>query len=128
MKKKGRFKIRYVILSFLIAAILFSTVFMRLGGLSTGNAANADEFRKYAAPVENLSIPEDKKIIALGEATHGNAEFQQLKLEVFKRLVEDCGVRAFALEGDYGGCEQVNRYIHGRAGCGGDRVCHLPHE
>ena len=116
MKKKGRFKIRYVILSFLIAAILFSTVFMRLGGLSTGNAANADEFRKYAAPVENLSIPEEKKIIALGEATHGNAEFQQLKLEVFKRLVEDCGVRAFALEGDYGGCEQVNRYIHGGEG------------
>ena len=66
--------------------------------------------------MENLSIPEDKKIIALGEATHGNAEFQQLKLEVFKRLVEDCGVRAFALEGDYGGCEQVNRYIHGGAG------------
>lgn len=116
MKKKGRFKIRYVILSFLIAAILFSTVFMRLGGLSTGDAANAEEFRKYAAPVENLAIPGDKKIIALGEATHGNAEFQQLKLEVFKRLVEGCGVRAFALEGDYGGCEQVNRYIHGGEG------------
>lgn len=26
------------------------------------------------------------------------------------------GVRAFALEGDYGGCEQVNRYIHGGEG------------
>ena len=33
-----------------------------------------------------------------------------------KRLVEDCGVRASALEGDYGGCEQVNRYIHGGEG------------
>ena len=116
MKKKGRFKIRYVILSFFIAAILFSTVFMRLGGLSTGDAANAEEFRKYAEPVENLSIPEEKKIIALGEATHGNAEFQHLKLVIMKRLVEDCGVRASALEGDYGGCEQVNRYIHGGEG------------
>ena len=116
MKKKGRFKIRYVISGILIAAILLSMVFMRLGGLSTGDAANAEEFRKYAETVENLSIPGDKKIIALGEATHGNAEFQQLKLEVFKRLVEDCGVRAFALEGDYGGCEQVNRYIHGGEG------------
>ena len=61
MKKKGRFKRRYVILSFFIAAILFSTVFMRLGGLSTGDAANAEEFRKYAEPVENLSIPEEKR-------------------------------------------------------------------
>lgn len=33
-----------------------------------------------------------------------------------KRLVEDCGVRAFALEGDYGGCVQVNQYIHGGEG------------
>lgn len=65
MKKKARFKIKYVISGILIAAILLSMVFMRLGGLSTGNAAKADEFRKYAAPVENLSIPEDKKIIAL---------------------------------------------------------------
>ncbi len=109
MKKKGRFKIRYVISGILIAAILLSMVFMRLGGLSTGDAANAEEFRKYAEPVENLSIPGDKKIIALGEATHGNAEFQQLKLEVFKPVYP-------------------RRRGDGRAGCGGDRVCHLPHE
>ena len=43
-----------------------------------------EEFVEYAQPVENLSIPEGKKIIALGEATHGNVEFQQLKLDVFK--------------------------------------------
>ena len=54
--------------------------------------------------------------IALGEATHRNAEFQRLKLEVFTQLEERNGVRAFALEGDCGGCEQVNRYIHGGSG------------
>lgn len=43
-------------------------------------------------------------------------EFQQLKLDIFKVLVEKYHVRAFALEGDYGGCEQVNRYIHGGKG------------
>ena len=31
-------------------------------------------------------------------------------------MVKNNGVRAFALEGDYGGCEQVNRYIHGGEG------------
>ena len=53
---------------------------------------------------------------ALGEATHGNREFQQLRLDVFRVLVEKYGVRAFALEGDFGGCEAINRYIHGGDG------------
>ncbi len=117
MKKRMRHvKIRYIIFGFLGIALFASLVFMRFGGFSTGKTVNIEEFAEYAQPVENLSIPEDKKIIALGEATHGNVEFQQLKLEVFKQMVEHYGVRAFALEGDYGGCEQVNRYIHGGEG------------
>ena len=35
-------------------------------------------------------------------------------------LVEKHGVRAFALEGDFGGCEAINRYIHGADGTQGD--------
>lgn len=116
MKKKRHFKIRYIIFGFLIVVLFSSIVFMYFGGFSTGEVANIDEFKECAQPVENLSIPKDKKIIALGEATHGNSEFQQLKLDVFKKMVEDYDVRAFALEGDYGGCEQVNQYIHGGEG------------
>lgn len=117
MKKRTKFfKIRYIIFGFLGVALLASLVFMRFGGFGTGETANVEEFAEYAQPVENLFIPEDKKIIALGEATHGNVEFQQLKLEVFKQTVEQYDVRAFALEGDYGGCEQVNQYIHGGEG------------
>lgn len=110
MKKKRHFKIRYIIFGFLIVVLFSSIVFMYFGGFSTGEVANIDEFKECAQPVENLSIPKDKKIIALGEATHGNSEFQQLKLDVFKKMVEDYDVRAFALEGDYGGCEQVAGY------------------
>ena len=62
------------------------------------------------------------KDCGIGEATHGNKEFQQLKLDVFKIMVEDYGVRAFALEGDYGGCEAVNHYIHGDDGTVKDAV------
>lgn len=116
MKQKRYLKVRYILLGFFAVLLLLSGVFMRLGGFSTGEAANVEAFQEYAQPVEKLTIPEGKKIIALGEATHGNAEFQQLKLDVFKKMVEDYHVRAFALEGDYGGCEQVNRYIHGGDG------------
>lgn len=115
-KKKRRFKIRYVVLSLFAALLVTVMVFMHFGGFTTGDSADPKEFAAYAQPIENLSVSENARIIALGEATHGNIEFQQLKLEVFQNLVEKHGVRAFALEGDYGGCEQVNRYIHGGSG------------
>lgn len=115
-KKTRRLKIRYIIFGLLGAMVLAALVFIRFGGFGTGENVNPEEFLAYAEPVENISVPKSAKIIALGEATHGNAEFQQLKLEVFKQVVEHNGVRAFALEGDYGGCEQVNRYIHGGEG------------
>ena len=115
-KKTRRFKIRYIVFGLLGVMALAALVFMRFGGFGTGENVNPEEFLAYAEPVENITVPESAKIIALGEATHGNAEFQQLKLEVFKQMVKNNGVRAFALEGDYGGCEQVNRYIHGGEG------------
>ena len=115
-KKTRRFKIRYIVFGLLGVMALAALVFMRFGGFGTGETVNPEEFFAYAEPVETITVPESAKIIALGEATHGNAEFQQLKLEVFKQLVKKNGVRAFALEGDCGGCEQVNRYIHGGEG------------
>ena len=115
-KKTRRFKIRYIVFGLLGVMALAALVFMRFGGFGTGENVNPEELLAYAEPVENITVPESAKIIALGEATHGNAEFQQLKLEVFKLMVKNNGVRAFALEGDYGGCEQVNRYIHGGEG------------
>lgn len=86
------------------------------GGFSKVKAVDTEEFAKYSGDVSDITIPDSVRVIGLGEATHGNVEFQQLKLDVFKLMVEKYGVRAFALEGDYGGCEAVNRYIHGGKG------------
>lgn len=97
----------------LVIAVL---IFTRFGGFGTGESADPKEFAAYAGAIEDITIPESARVVALGEATHGNVEFQKLKLDVFKVMVEKYHVRAFALEGDYGGCEQVNRYIHGGAG------------
>lgn len=105
-----------VVLALVAVAIVLGVVYSRFGGFGTGKCADTDEFSRYAGAVADISVPEQVRIVALGEATHGNAEFQQLKLEVFKLMVERHGVRAFALEGDYGGCEAVNRYIHGGKG------------
>ena len=115
-KKKNTTIRRIVILCIFAVMILTGAVFSRFGGFGTGDSADPEEFALYAGQVSEITIPENTRIIALGEATHGNREFQQLKLEVFQIMVEQYGVRAFALEGDYGGCEAVNRYIHGGDG------------
>ena len=124
MKKNETKKhpIRKILLALLAMAIVAGCIFSHFGGFGTGQCADTAEFAKYARNVSEISVPVQARIVALGEATHGNAEFQQLKLDVFKVMVEKYGVRAFALEGDYGNCEVVNRYIHGGEGTAQETV------
>lgn len=116
MKKKKHSRIWAVVGIILLGIVAVGSIYSHFGGFGTGPCADETEFMQYADQVDNIKIPEKTKIVALGEASHGNVEFQQLKLSVFQNLVENAGIRAFALEGDYGGCEYVNRYIHGGEG------------
>ncbi len=116
MKKKKHSRIWVVVGIILLGIVAVGSIYSHFGGFGTGPCADETEFMQYADQVDNIKIPEKTKIVALGEASHGNAEFQQLKLSLFQNLVENAGIRAFALEGDYGGCEYVNRYIHGGEG------------
>ena len=72
-----------------------------------------DDVEKYSSKVEDLSVDKNTRVIGLGEATHGNIEFQDLKLEVLKDLVENHGLKSFALETDFGEGLMINNYIHG---------------
>lgn len=73
-------------------------------------------------PIDKLKLDKNVCIAGLGEATHGNKEFQELKLDVFKALVYNNGCRVFAIEGDFGGCAKVNEYIQGGKGTSKDAV------
>ena len=66
--------------------------------------------------VDEFTIPEGVEIVGLGEATHGSAEFQEIKLDMFKKLVKDYGFTAFAMEADYGDCLAANAYVQGDDG------------
>ena len=99
--------------------ILIMTLCILLG---CGRNVKADEiadFDEYVMDIHELMIPEGTRITALGEATHGNREFQQLKRELFEILVEKNNVHALVIEGDFGGCSIINEYIQG--GPGDDR-------
>lgn len=99
-----------------------------LTGYGRKCSVDANEFAVYAQKVENIVLAEDVRIVALGEATHGNKEFQELKLDVFKHLVETTSVRAFALEGDFGGCALANQYILYNEGTAEEAVKNLGFE
>lgn len=56
-------------------------------------------------------ILKDKKIIAMGEATHGTAEFFQMKHRMFEFLVKEMGYRVFGIEATFGSSKIINDYI-----------------
>ena len=77
------------------------------------------------ADLSQLKVDEKVKIVGLGEATHGNAEFQNLKQEVFEALVKNNGCQIFAIEGDFGGALKVNEYIQGGKGTAAEAVAEM---
>lgn len=64
--------------------------------------------------MESIEIPEHVKIVGIGEATHGNLEFQDMKLEMLKMLVEKYDYSAFAMEIPSGDGMKIDHYIRGK--------------
>ena len=74
-----------------------------------------DGISNYAMKVTDELVNKNAKIIGLGEASHGNKEFQELKLDVFKTLIRDNGVSAICFEMGYGEGVLINDYINGNS-------------
>ena len=81
-----------------------------------------DGIEDVACKIEDLTIQVNVKVIGLGEASHGNAEFQELKREVLKVLVDKYNVNCFAMEMDYGEGVIINDYINGHSEMSIDEV------
>ncbi|MER6945792.1 erythromycin esterase family protein [Nonomuraea sp. NPDC000554] len=58
-----------------------------------------------------LDTAAGKRVVAVGEATHGNKEFVQARQLVIQKLVREHGFRTVALEADYGGTATANDYV-----------------
>lgn len=69
------------------------------------------DIKTYAKTIDQIKIGENVKIVGLGEATHGNKEFQKMKLDLLKNLVENQKIRAFALEADFSEGIIIDQYI-----------------
>jgi len=54
----------------------------------------------------------DKKIVAIGESTHGTSEFYKLREIITKRLIEEKGYKLVVLENPYDDIEILNRDLY----------------
>src|SRR5438309_994998 len=56
------------------------------------------------------------RLVLLGEASHGTAEYYTWRLRISQRLIEEQGFSFIAVEGDWPDCFRVNRYVKGLDG------------
>lgn len=63
-----------------------------------------------------LELVQDATFVMLGEASHGTHEFYRIRGEITKRLIQEKGFTAVAVEADWPDAYQVNRYVRGVGG------------
>ena len=81
------------------------------------------DVRAHARPLPAGAVDEEllralaaRRIVLLGEATHGTHEFYALRAHITQALVERHGCRAVVIEGDWPDAWRINRWVRGLAG------------
>ncbi len=81
----------------------------------------SDWVRANAAPLEGIPADfdplldriGDARIVMLGEASHGTAEFYAFRAQLTRRLISEKGFDMVAIEGDWPDAARVNRFVTG---------------
>lgn len=68
--------------------------------------------RDYDALIERAHA---RSFVLLGEATHGTAEFYRMRAEITRRLIEESGFDAVAVEADWPDAYRLDRFVRGDA-------------
>ncbi len=55
----------------------------------------------------------DRRFVLIGEASHGTHEFYRERARITRRLIDECGFTAIAVEADWPDAYRVNRYVMG---------------
>lgn len=81
------------------------------------------ELEERAHPIRNSNSLDElikemstKRIVMLGEATHGTQEFYNIRRHISERLIQDHGFNFIAVEGDWPDCQKLNDYIQAGVG------------
>ena len=63
-----------------------------------------------------LAFLGDAHFVLLGEASHGTHEFYRQRAQITKRLIQERGFTAVAVEADWPDAYRVNKYVRGQGG------------
>jgi erythromycin esterase-like protein len=69
-----------------------------------------DDDSDYDALIERAR---DKRLVLLGEGSHGTHDFYRERTRITRRLIEELGFDAVAVEADWPDAYRVNRYVRG---------------
>lgn len=81
----------------------------------------ADQIREHAVELHGhssdfdgvLETVGDARLVLLGEASHGTAEFYRARAAITRRLIEEKGFTSVAVEADWPDAYRANRYVQG---------------
>ncbi|MGO3182195.1 MAG: erythromycin esterase family protein [Aequorivita sp.] len=87
--------------------------------------ASAQNFTEKAKLLENassldplLAVAGDKKLVLLGEASHGTHEYYEWRDIISRRLIEEHDFNFIAVEGDFASLYKLNQYVKNLDGAG----------
>lgn len=106
----------------LLSAVL--CLFLFLGAAAAGDLP--EYIGSRARPLEStadlhglLQIAEGKRLVLLGEASHGTHEYYAWRDSISRALIATGAFRFIAVEGDWAGLYELNRYVKDLEGAAG---------
>lgn len=77
--------------------------------------------REFGQPLRGIGQDYDgllaqvgsRRVVVLGESTHGSHEFYQIRAQISRRLIEEKGFEAIAVAADACDCNGLNRFVEG---------------
>ena len=92
-------------------------------GAGAAGPTEAAIIRAEAAPVEEgvpsdgalFDLVGDARFVLIGEASHGTHDFYAARARITRRLIEEKGFGAVAVEADWPDAYRVNRYVRARS-------------
>ena len=104
------------------ASLALITCLILFTGCGNSTSSVSADLSYTQTDIEIIPISSDVQVVGLGEASHGVAQYHQMKADVFKALVKNNGCRTFIIEEDFGGALKVDNYINGGDGSAEEAV------
>ncbi|MFC4015222.1 erythromycin esterase family protein [Nonomuraea purpurea] len=97
---------------------LLSIAAIVLAATGCGDVDTSEVTSKAVIPLQQAPLADAaaKRVVGIGEATHGNKEFVQTRMLIIQKLIREHGFRTVALEADFGGAAAAGDYVMGGQG------------